>query len=72
MDWAQLIADLVASGMSQTEIGQEVIGPSGKPRGQSWVSQVSKREIKDVRWLDGQVLLVLHARRCQQGRQMSA
>jgi len=55
MNWSKLILDLMASGLSQAQIGERI------GRSQAWVSAVAQGKYQDVRWGDGDALLKLQA-----------
>lgn len=55
MDWAKLIQEIQQTGISQTEIGERI------GRSQAWISAAASGKYQDVRWADGQALLVVHA-----------
>ena len=61
MDWKTLIEELQGSGMSQALIG----GAIGKS--QAWVCAVLKGQYADLKWSDGESLLMLHAEKIGQG-----
>lgn len=52
-----IIRSLIASGMTQAEIGAAI------GRSQAWVSAVLGREFQDIKWQEGVKLRELHARR---------
>lgn len=58
MDWKTKIKEIQACGMSQSAIGAEL----GKS--QAWVADVLRGRYEDLKWTDGQALIVLHQRVC--------
>lgn len=61
MDWQKLINELIASGMTQAEIGTTT------QLSQPTISDLSRGAIKDLRWAAGERLRRLHAERFQSG-----
>lgn len=53
MDWQKIISDIQAFGLSQAEVAERV----GKS--QAWVSAAAQGKYIDLRWADGQALIVL-------------
>ena len=54
MDWKTLIAEIQATGMSQTQIGERI----GKS--QAWVSAAANGLYGDLKWSDGEAVCRLH------------
>lgn len=59
MDWAKIVADLVASGMTITEIA-EACGVK-----QPSMSAIASGKTKEPIWRVAQMLLALHAKHCR-------
>lgn len=53
MDWKQIITEILASGVSQTELGERI------GRSQAWVSEAAKGKYNDLSWKDGQAILAI-------------
>ena len=55
MDWKKLIAEIQATGLSQTAVADRL------NRSQAWVSAAAAGKYLDVRWADGEAILKLHS-----------
>lgn len=58
MDWRTLLAEIRAAGLSQTQIAARL------EKSQAWVSAASTGQYSDLRWIDGQAVIALHAQVC--------
>lgn len=66
MNWKQIIQELIAAGMKQTEIAREA------DLLESQVSELLSGKIKDMYWKKGDSLLRLHADRCGEEAKQAA
>ncbi len=66
MNWPSFIADLQRAGMSQASIGHAL------HKSQAWVAAIAGRQIKDLKWSDGEALIALHGRVCEDTSTCSA
>lgn len=58
MNWKALLAEIRATGLSQTQIAYRL------NKSQAWVSAASTGQYSDLRWIDGQAVIALHDEVC--------
>ena len=66
MDWKKIISEIVATGMTQSEIAKEI------DIKQPSVSAIASGETADPKWSTARRLLDLHKRRCGAEKQEAA